>query len=423
MNKREVFKDLAIYSAGNYISQGLGMISGFLLRMFLEPYHMGIWQGLNIIKSYSNYTNLGVSKSAAREIAYSRGKGDVERSESLKNIGFTFSVITVSVVGIGCILFALFKRNTLDIYVFWGLIAMGVIIVAVRMESYIVTILRAKKVFFPESLGKVINAVLYIGLIYLVVKNFKLYGLYAVNTAVILCSIFILIFLSKEHFRFFLKKEELKHLIKIGIPLVLIGFMFVNLTNIDRIVVIKMLGAEKLGIYSVAIMMGNIIYNVSNMASVVLYPRFQEIYGKNDDKREVYRVMQKIIKLIWFPLIILVLCGVVFLPYLVEILIPKYIAGITSMRILLCGIFFLSLSIFYRNYLVTINKQIISLFICIGVVILNLILNIIFVKIGLSIEGVALATSMSYFIYFVALFTAASYITRKDGYTIVPINP
>jgi O-antigen/teichoic acid export membrane protein len=73
MNKREVFKDLAIYSAGNYISQGLGMISGFLLRMFLEPYHMGIWQGLNIIKSYSNYTNLGVSKAAAREIAYFRG--------------------------------------------------------------------------------------------------------------------------------------------------------------------------------------------------------------------------------------------------------------------------------------------------------------------------------------------------------------
>jgi O-antigen/teichoic acid export membrane protein len=313
-------------------------------------------------------------------------------------------VITVSVVGIGCILFALFKRNTLDIYVFWGLIAMGVIIVAVRMESYIVTILRAKKVFFPESLGKVINAVLYIGLIYLVVKNFKLYGLYAVNTAVILCSILILIFLSKEHFRFSLKKEELKHLIKVGIPLVLLGFMFVNLTNIDRIVVVKMLGAEKLGYYSVSIMMGNIIYNVSNMASVVLYPRFQEIYGKNDDKREVYRVMQKIIKLIWFPLIILVLCGIVFLPYLVEILIPKYIAGITSMKILLCGIYFLSLSVFYRNYLVTINKQLVSLFMCIGAVIINLILNILFIKMGLSIEGVALATSISYFIYFLSLY-------------------
>ncbi len=52
MNKREIFKDYITYSAGNYISQGLVMISGFLLRIFLEPYYLGIWQGLNIIKIY-----------------------------------------------------------------------------------------------------------------------------------------------------------------------------------------------------------------------------------------------------------------------------------------------------------------------------------------------------------------------------------
>ena len=151
MNKREIFKDYIIYSAGNYISQGLGMISGFLLRVFLEPHAMGIWQGLSVIKSYTSYTNLGVSKSAAREIAYFRGKGDETRSEVLKNTGFTFSIIMVSLVGIGCILFALFKRNTLDEYIFWGLIAMGGVVILERIESYIVTILRSKKKFFASA--------------------------------------------------------------------------------------------------------------------------------------------------------------------------------------------------------------------------------------------------------------------------------
>jgi len=407
MNKREIFKDYIIYSAGNYISQGLGMISGFLLRVFLEPHAMGIWQGLSVIKSYTSYTNLGVSKSAAREIAYFRGKGDETRSEVLKNTGFTFSIIMVSLVGIGCILFALFKRNTLDEYIFWGLIAMGGVVILERIESYIVTILRSKKKFFPESLGKVLNAILYIGLVVLIVKNFKLFGLYAITLVILIFSILILILISKERFLLAIERNELKHLIKIGIPLVLLGFMYVNLTNIDRIVIIKLLGAEMLGLYSVAIMMGNLVYNVSTMASVVLYPRFQEIYGKSDDKRDVYIMMQKIIKLLWFPLIIVLLGGIMFLPYLVKMFIPKYIAGITSMRILLCGIYFLSLAIFCSHYLVTIGKQVLSLLICIGAVIINLVLNILFIKFGFSIEGVALATSISYFLYFILLFIMA----------------
>ena len=413
MNKREIFKDYIIYSAGNYISQGLGMISGFLLRVFLEPHAMGIWQGLSVIKSYTSYTNLGVSKSAAREIAYFRGKGDETRSEVLKNTGFTFSIIMVSLVGIGCILFALFKRNTLDEYIFWGLIAMGGVVILERIESYIVTILRSKKKFFPESLGKVLNAILYIGLVVLIVKNFKLFGLYAITLVILIFSILILILISKERFLLAIERNELKHLIKIGIPLVLLGFMYVNLTNIDRIVIIKLLGAEMLGLYSVAIMMGNLVYNVSTMASVVLYPRFQEIYGKSDDKRDVYIMMQKIIKLLWFPLIIVLLGGIMFLPYLVKMFIPKYIAGITSMRILLCGIYFLSLAIFCSHYLVTIGKQVLSLLICIGAVIINLVLNILFIKFGFSIEGVALATSISYFLYFILLFIMAHRVSAQ----------
>ena len=146
-----------------------------------------------------------------------------------------------------------------------------------------------------------------------------------------------------------MKLKDLKHLVRIGIPLVLLGFMFVNLTNIDRIVIIKMLGLEQMGVYSIAIMMGGIIHNVANMGSIVLYPRFQETYAKNDDKKEVFAVMQKTIKILWFPLLVLVLLGVVFLPPLVRILLPKYADGIGAMKIFLFGIYFLSLAIFYNR--------------------------------------------------------------------------
>lgn len=407
MDKKRILKDFFIYSAGNYISQGLGIVSGFLLRVFLSPYYMGIWQGLNIIKTYTSYTNLGVSRSAAREIAYFRGKQEEEKAEVLKNTGFTFSAIMITIVGAACIIYGLLSRNHVNKYIYWGFMAVGVIVILERLESYIISILRAKKKFFSESLIKVINSVLNLALILLVVRHYELLGLYASHIILFTASILLLISIAKEHFKLFINRKELKHLIKIGVPLVLMGVMFVNLTNVDRLVILKMLGAEKLGLYSVAIMMGNLVYNISNMAAIVLYPRFQEAYGKTDSKEYVFNIMKKMLKTMGLPLILLIVAGVFLLPYTVRFLIPKYIGGINAMKIFLFGIYFLSMAKFCSQFLVTINRQVLSLIICVVTVGLNLVLNILFVSRGYGIEGVAGATSLSYLFYFVALYIAS----------------
>lgn len=415
MNKKQVIKDFFTYSAGNYISQALGMVSSFLLRAFLEPYLMGIWQGVNVIKSYASYTNLGVSRSAAREIAYFNGKNEKDKAEELKNTGFTFSMLMIFLLGVGCIAFAFFKKGQVDNYVFWGFLAVGIIVILGRAEAYVVTVLRAKKKFLPESIGKVCSSLLNLAFIIIIVSHFKLYGLYFSHTMVLLAGVILYMYLGRETFRFSLKLHELKHLIKIGIPLVLLGFMFVNLTNVDRIVIIKMLGLEKMGLYSIAIMMGNIVHNIANMGSIVLYPRFQETYAKNDDRREVFSVMSKTIKIMWLPLFAIVLLGFLFFPPLVRILLPKYVNGIEAMKIFLFGMYFLSLAVFFRGFLVTINRQVVALIACASVVLINLSLNIVLVKNGFGIEGVAAATSISYFIYFVVLYLLSIYEVNRPG--------
>jgi O-antigen/teichoic acid export membrane protein len=412
MNRKGVLKDFFVYSTGSYVSQALGMVSGFLLRTFLEPYYMGIWQGLSIIKSYTSYTNLGVTKAAAREIAYFRGKGQNDISDEVKNVCFSFSFIMI--IGVGAILasLALIFKNTLNPFVFWGLITMAFVVVLERVESLIVTMLRAYKKFMVESVGKIVTSIANVALILLLVKNFKLYGLYLTHILVFILSIFLLLGLSKLRFAFQMSREELKRLIKIGIPLVLLGFMFTNLTNVDRIVVIKMLGPEELGFYSIALMMGNLAYNVSNMAGIVLYPRFQEVYAKNDKREDVYGVMMKILRLIWLPLLVFTLIAIGALPFLVRWIIPKYILGISAMKVFIAGTYFLSLSLFCGHFLITINKQKYSIFVCSGTILLNLLLNIVFINRGWGIVGVATATSISYLVYFVGLFVTAAFFKK-----------
>ncbi|RLG09502.1 hypothetical protein DRN73_09805 [Candidatus Pacearchaeota archaeon] len=368
---------------------------------------MGIWQGLNIIKSYTSYTNLGVSKAAAREIAYLRGKGEYKKAEDLKNVGFTFTLIMIFIFGFICMSAVLFPQFRSNIYLSIGFIVMGIILILERIESYLITILRAKKKFYVESLVKIVNSILNIVLVIVVVRIFKLFGLYASYIFLFCASIFLIVFVSKESFKFILDKRDLFHLIKIGVPLVGLGFMFTNLTNIDRILILKMLGARSLGLYSIALMMGNFTYQVSNMAGIVLYPRFQEMYAQLQSRKKLFEVMRRIIKFLSIPILILVLGAIFFMPFIVKIFLPKYIEGINCMRIFLCGVYFLSLSMFCNHFLITINRQSISLIICISCAVLNLFLNIWFIKNGWSIEGVATATSISYLIYFILLISAS----------------
>jgi O-antigen/teichoic acid export membrane protein len=414
MDKKQVIKDFFVYSIGNYVSQIFGMVSGFLLRVFLEPYYMGIWQGFDIITSYTSYTNLGVSRSAARDIPYYIGKGDHEKAETLKNVGFTFSLFTIAVVAAGCIVFALWEKKRLPDYVFWGFITVGIVITLERAESYIVGILRAKKQFFFESVGRGLTALVNIILIVLLVSRFKLFGLYAGNIIVFVFSISIFLMLSRERYRLSIDKKELKQLIKIGIPLVILGFMSINLTNIDRIIILKMLGPEKLGLYSVPLMAGNLVYNISNMASIVLYPRFQELYGKSDKKKDVYELMAKVTKRLLLPFLVLIIGAMIFMPFVIKFFMPKYIPAINAMQIFLVGKFFFSLSLFSSNFLVTINKQILNVYICAVTILLNAALAVLFIAMGYGIEGVALATSISFTAYSALLFIASKYVIKHE---------
>ena len=70
---RRVFGDALRVGGATTVGHLLGAATSLLLRMFLDPAQMGLWQGLKLYLSYGNYANLGISKAAARELTLARG--------------------------------------------------------------------------------------------------------------------------------------------------------------------------------------------------------------------------------------------------------------------------------------------------------------------------------------------------------------
>ncbi len=93
---------------------------------------------------------------------------------------------------------------------------------------------------------------------------------------------------------------------------------------------------------------------------------------------------------------------------IVIILLPQFRDGLGVMKILVLGIFFIAVNQMSSSLLFTINKQRIlaplygiMVAVCMG-------FNYLFITMGLGIIGVALGTSISYFLFFLIVFTFAS---------------
>jgi Na+-driven multidrug efflux pump len=97
----------------------------------------------------------------------------------------------------------------------------------------------------------------------------------------------------------------------------------------------------------------------------------------------------------------------------VETFLPDYAAGIRAARIVLVGLAFLPLAGGFGNYLNTVGRQVIYLTIISAAILLNLILDILFVKNGMGINGVAMGAAITYFVYSLVLITAGLWDIRR----------
>jgi O-antigen/teichoic acid export membrane protein len=170
----------------------------------------------------------------------------------------------------------------------------------------------------------------------------------------------------------------------------------------------KMIGIEQLGLYTIGIMAVQQVSSLPKFFNIVVFPHIQEKYGAT---KNVMDVKDMILKPTYFVSRLMpILIGIIIFlaqPIVIFIL-PQFKGGLGVMKILVLGYFFMAVNQMSSALLFTIDKQrlLIPLYgimiaICVG-------FNYLFVAMGLGIIGVALGTSISYFLFFVVVFTFAS---------------
>ena len=89
--------------------------------------------------------------------------------------------------------------------------------------------------------------------------------------------------------------------------------------------------------------------------------------------------------------------NILWITYFVDIVMPQYTQGIKAAQVLIFGVYFISLVGTYANFLNSSNNHWKYLKIIIAILI-NIIVNYIFIRYGGNIDSISIATSISNFV-------------------------
>ncbi len=406
---KEVVNDIGMYSVASFLTQLVNVVSAILMRLFLGPLQVGVWAFMQIILNYSEYANLGATNAIIREIPFYNGKGDVDKSERIKNTVFSFSICTSLMVSAGLIGYAFWKRTALPEGMFYALLFTAGLVLLHRFNSLLLNILRAYKRFDIAAKQMFYSAVVNAVLIALLAYQYKLYGF---MLAMCLSFIFNAVYILKNvriNFRFSVQMRELRPLITYGFPMMVISVVSTLFDTVDRIMIAKFLGLEALGFYSIAMMTSAYVYSVPNAISIVIVPNLHEKFGVREDKADLKGYLLNSDFAFSGAMPVLIGFGFFLAPILVQTILPKFALGVSALRLLVLGTYFMTMSQNYSLFLYAIKKHLAFFPLFLLSFSVAILFNLFAIKRGYGIEGVAVATVCAVFFHFTSVYIYSSF--------------
>lgn len=413
---RSIVSDTIIYAGCTYISQIIAFLGGIVIRRILGPEDMGTWSLVQIYLTYSIIAELGIISGAEKEIPFFYGKGEKTKAHQLKNFMFSWIIVVSFVAGIILAAIGLvFQFQSVELKT--GVVFLAVLCPLQLLVNSFSVLLRANKKFGLLGVTNVLYAIVFAGMSIGLAVWLGVYGMYLALVATLVLNLLFWFTAAgkKEEFRpgWNFNRPDFLHVFGIGFPMMVNSIIGTFFMTMDSLIVGNVLGTLALGYYGIGVSLNKFIYNVPNAFSIVMFPRYQEKYGKTEDKNQLYDYIKlPTIGLAFFVLPILIGLGFFFMPFVVRQILPKFEPGIIILKILLAGTFFISLIHMPGQFLYTIYKQRQVIMLSVITFALFFVILLAFTYIGLNIEMIAIATAIAYFTSLVIfMYYALSFLT------------
>jgi O-antigen/teichoic acid export membrane protein len=202
------------------------------------------------------------------------------------------------------------------------------------------------------------------------------------------------------------KQPMFRRLLKVGVPIMLVGILFSFLVTADRWIATVVFGPAEAAPYALASIIGSAMLILPGVLAQQTYPRMAIAFGETGDPRIAFRMARRqnrIAILLAVPAVLAVGLGLI---VLIPRLLPEYVDAVIPSMLLLLGLLALSAFAGWGNFLNVIGAQ----WEYLRMQALGLVIAIVLMLVGAGtagLAGIALGASVAYLAYGVLLEVAA----------------
>ena len=400
MHPRRFIRDSIVYATAQYVYRVLTMARGLIAARLLGPAPYGAWNAIQLVMDYGMLAAAGTFQGLDQTLPPRLVDGDPAIIDRTKRSGL-FNVLVLSSLYAGLTL-VYFSFSHGKIVGFWGLkgvLIAGVCVVLSSLGAYHINLLRAHNNMTAVSGWYLAQGTIGAGLALALLPKLGMWALldgWLIGTAV--ASIVTLAAARRIAPVVPRASRESLSLIRAGAPMFLYSSSII-LRSLDRAIILKFLDTEDLGYYSLAATAMTLLLYLPDSVSFVLYPQLLKRYRAGGDRPEAVRSQ---VERTYQTLAVMVpaLCGIAFLASrdLIVVLLPKFVPGLAAVR-LICfgagGLAFVGLS---AIVLMTLQRQKYLVPTALLGSLLGAGLDLVAVRLGYGITGVAFATMIAYVI-------------------------
>ena len=316
---------------GDLLTTVLFVISGVILGRLVEPSTLGLFNGIGLVVTYASFLGLGVVTGLARELPLSVGKGDRSRAEEFASAAQAWSLVVGGLVFVALVGVAGWQLAQGELWEAAGWFANAIMALLWFYNDYLARTYRTAHDFGRLALRSVVvQAALLLLLVLVVPLDF--YGLCIRMVLGGALGVALLFHGRPVKVGPRWNTSNLKHLLRIGLPIFVVGTMFTYWLVIDRTLVLKLGGTRMMGLYSIVIMSTGALSTIPGAVNQVLYPRMTQRFGGGQNLHELARGYAKPIAASAAAMVPVVLIGWWVVGPVTRLLIPQYADAVPAMQ-------------------------------------------------------------------------------------------
>ncbi len=390
----------------------IGILSGFVIPIVLSIEGYGYYQVFMLYLGYLWLFNLGFNDG----IYLKYGGYDLSELPKGQFVGYFRHLFLKQVILMAlaiAISLLLFENQNKFIFV-----SLSINILLVNLMSYFFYLFQINRKFKTYSYIIVLQKILIVFPIIYSLLFTGYYEIFIISNLIINFIICIICILKYREIvfgkRVAISKRNAKEIYSNGIPLLLGNFVGTLIFSIDKLAINFFYGPEKLAYYAFAVNMLVVILLFLESIYQVMYPKIKRLH--KEKYSEIYMHLSNVVMYLTF----FGVSAYFVFAVIIQTILPKYVVSLEIFAILIIGIMLRGENVIVKKTFVLLDKkQKMNFAINVTILSISIILNTISIIIFGSLISIAIASLISFFVWYIfldILFLKNNYPVRRMKY-------